>query len=580
MKTFFRLLALHRPYAGWLLLGLLLSLLTLLANVVLMSISGWFIAAMGLAGLAGISINYFTPAAIIRACAIVRTTGRYAERLITHDATLRLLSGLRVWLYGVLVPLSPTGLDRERSGGLLNRLTADIDALDNFYLCILLPAATAIIASLVFVAWLWFQSPRLAWVEASLLVLAGGLLPWLLSRAGGRASQHSREIQEQLRIDAVDALQGLGELILYGADETQAAKLSQHSQALGRAQIKSERWTSAAQAIITACAWIALWAMVVLVSPQVESGARPPAELALFALFALASFEAVVPMPLAFRSLRPTLAAARQLFELADRHPPVPHTEPPAPEVSGYSYRFENLGFSYPGSQSPAVADISFTIPEGRCTAIVGPSGSGKSTLLQLMLRFRLPTQGQLQFSDTDIKNWPGDALRQHLAVADQDSHLFIGTLRQNLLLGAPQASEDQLWQACDTAQLTDWIHSLKDGLDTEIGEASLRISGGEARRLAIARALMRNAPILILDEPTEGLDPPTAQCLMKGILAKYRHRTLVIVTHQLNELPLMDQVALLDNGRMMACGPHQELRERSEAYRTLLALAPIAIHG
>ena len=283
MKTFFRLLALHRPYAGWLLLGLLLSLLTLLANVVLMSISGWFIAAMGLAGLAGISINYFTPAAIIRACAIVRTTGRYAERLITHDATLRLLSGLRVWLYGVLVPLSPTGLDRERSGGLLNRLTADIDALDNFYLCILLPAATAIIASLVFVAWLWFQSPRLAWVEASLLVLAGGLLPWLLSRAGGRASQHSREIQEQLRIDAVDALQGLGELILYGADETQAAKLSQHSQALGRAQIKSERWTSAAQAIITACAWIALWAMVVLVSPQVESGARPPAELALFA---------------------------------------------------------------------------------------------------------------------------------------------------------------------------------------------------------------------------------------------------------------------------------------------------------
>ncbi|RTZ71704.1 MAG: thiol reductant ABC exporter subunit CydC, partial [Gammaproteobacteria bacterium] len=187
MKTFWRLLRMHRPQAGWLLLGLLLSLLTLLANVVLMATSGWFIAAMGLAGVAGITMNYFTPAAIIRACAIVRTTGRYGERLVTHDATLRILSHLRVWLYEVLEPLSPAGLWQEQSSRLLSRFTADIDTLDNFYLRILLPMAVALLALLPFSAWLWAEAPRLALVEAALLLAAGLLFPWLLARRGGRA---------------------------------------------------------------------------------------------------------------------------------------------------------------------------------------------------------------------------------------------------------------------------------------------------------------------------------------------------------------------------------------------------------
>jgi ATP-binding cassette subfamily C protein CydC len=307
VKTFLRLLALHRPHAGWLLLGGLLALLTLLANVVLMTTSGWFIAAMGLAGVAGVTMNYFTPAAIIRACAIVRTTGRYGERLVTHDATLRLLSRLRTWLYGVLEPLAPAGLSGERAGDLLSRFTADIDTLDNFYLRILLPMGVALVAVMIMVAWLWWQSPFMALVTAALLLLAGLLFPALLAWHGGRAGRQALEAEERLRTRVAEILPGLGELLLYGGDTDQARWLAGQSDALGRAQLAAGRWTSAGQSLVSFCAWLTLWLLLVLAAPAVQAAQRPPEELAMLALFALASFEAVAPLPLAFQSLAPAM---------------------------------------------------------------------------------------------------------------------------------------------------------------------------------------------------------------------------------------------------------------------------------
>lgn len=578
MKTVLRLLSLHRPHAGWLLLGGLLSLLTLLANVVLMTTSGWFIAAMGLAGVAGVTMNYFTPAAIIRACAIVRTTGRYGERLVTHDATLRLLSHLRVWLYGVLEPLAPAGLAGERAGRLLSRFTADIDTLDNFYLRILLPMGVALLAGLVMVAWLWQQSPLMALVETALLLSAGLLFPALLAWRGGAAGSEVLEAEERLRSRAAESLPGLGELLLYGADGEQARRLADESRALGRAQLAAGRWTSAGQSLVTLCAWLALWLLLVLAAPEVEAGQRPPAELAMLALFALASFEAVAPLPLAFQSLAPTLGAAGRLFELADRPAPLEEPEAPGSQPEGHAFRFQAVSYRYPGSEEPALESISFEIPEGSRTAIIGATGAGKSTLLQLMVRFRLPDQGCLEFGGLELRRWPGEALRQRLGVADQHSHLFIGTLRQNLLLARPDADEAALLRTCAKAQLLEWVNTLPKGLDTEIGEAALRISGGEAKRLAIARALLREAPVLILDEPTEGLDPPAARALMASLIDEQSRRTLVVITHRLEELPRMDQVVLLDRGRLLAAGSHGELLEASAEYRALLELAPISV--
>lgn len=577
MKDFLRLMRLFRPAYGWLLLGVLLSLITLLANVILMSTSGWFIAAMGLAGVAGITMNYFTPAAIIRACAIARTTGRYGERLITHDATLRVLSGLRVWFYEHLEPLAPVRLDTFRSGDLLSRMGADIDTLDNAYLRILLPTTVALLGGVIFIAWLYWQGPELALAEGLLLLLAGLLFPWWLARQSQQASRETVLASARLRTETVDALQGLGELLLYGADPAYAESIRQHSKALGDSQLRVGRWISAGQSLASLCAWLALWSMLILLVPAIVAGSRPPADLPLFALFALASFEAVTPLPLAFQSIHSTLAAARRLFFIIDQ---TPHTieprEPPVPSTGGSEIRFENVDFSYPNSSQTILRGMDFVIPQGSKTAILGPTGAGKTTLLSLLLKFQQPSSGRICFGNTDLRHWPAEALRNQLAVVDQHSHLFIGTIRQNLLLANPDATRETLETACEKACILDWIQSLPDGLDTEIGEAALRISGGEARRLAIARALLKVAPVMILDEPTEGLDPLTARRLMNNLLAHCRDRTFVMITHQINELSDMDCILLLDAGDLKGCGSHEQLLSESKEYQALQALAPV----
>ncbi|HID47044.1 MAG TPA: thiol reductant ABC exporter subunit CydC [Chromatiaceae bacterium] len=579
MKDFLRLIRLFRPAYGWLLLGILLSLMTLLANVVLMGTSGWFIAAMGLAGVAGVTMNYFTPAAIIRACAILRTTGRYGERLITHDATLRVLSGLRVWFYEHLEPLAPAGLETYRSGDLLSRMGADIDTLDNAYLRILLPISVALMGGMILIAWLYRQGPNLALTAGLLLLLSGLLFPWWLARQSRKASRETVLASARLRTDTVDALQGLGELLLYGADLTHAEKIQQQSNTLGNSQLQVSRWTSAGQSLVLLCAWLALWSMLVLLTPVIVTGIRPSADLPLFAFLTLASFEAVTPLPLAFQSIHSTLAAARRLFAIIDRSPATAAMEPhklSVPDTESFEIRFEEVDFSYPHDSQPVLKGLDFVIPQGSKTAILGPTGAGKTTLLQLLLKFNQPTSGRICFGHTDLQQWPAETLRRHLAVVDQHSHLFIGTIRQNLLLANPDATEEALKTACEKACILDWIQSLPDGLDTEIGEAALRISGGEARRLAIARALLKDAPVMILDEPTEGLDPLTARRLMKNLLAHCQERTFVMITHQINELSDMDHILLLDAGEPKGYGSHERLLADVAEYRALQELVPV----
>ena len=576
MKTMARLWRLFRPERGWFALGLLLALATLSANLVLMGISGWFITAMGLAGVAGAAINYFTPAAVIRACAIVRTAGRYGERLVTHDATLRGLARLRTWLYRRLVPQAAAGGLQDLSPGeLAQRLGRDIDLLDNFYLRIGLPLITALIAVAGVLWWLGWQSPPLAWAAGALVLVTGLAGPALLIHAGRRAVAAEEVAQRHLRTEAQDLLQGLDELVFYDAAPQGWQRLEQAGQRLARRQLKLAAHEEPARILPLVGGWLTLWALLVLLLGEVDQQLRPPTHLALFSLLVLALFEAMGPLPTAFRALAPTLAAARRIFSLADRPSPLPDPAGPAPQPSSFGYRLEKVTLIHPGAQTPVLKDLDLELPAGSHTAIVGPSGAGKSSLLQLLVRFRLPSEGQVTFGGIDLADWPAAALRSHLGVVEQQPHLFIGTLADNLRLARPDASDDQLWHALELACLKAWARALPQGLDTEVGEAALRISGGEARRLALARALLRDSPVLILDEPTEGLDRRTADELMKKLLDHCRGRTLIIATHQLDWLEEMDQVALLDDGRLVAHGAHQRLMESCEPYRRLQALVP-----
>lgn len=572
MNPAIRLLRILNPVKGWLLLGGLIAFVTLLANVILMAMSGWFIAAMAVAGVAGVSMNYFTPAAVIRACAIVRTVGRYGERLVTHEATLRLLSTLRVWFYERLEPLAPAILEGYRSGDLLSRLRSDIDTLDHFYLRLILPLGVALAASLAFVVTLYWFDPLLALIEALLLGIGGVLLPVLIQRLASPSGQRINTLSSELRVHLVNDLQGMGELVVDGADARHAQRIETLSHSLIEAQTHQSHLDGIAQGAVGFSAHLAMWLIAISAIPLVNNGDLPPAHLSMLALFTLASFEAIAPLPAAFQGLGETLAAARRIFELVDQPPSVREPESPSPLPEARVLTAKAIHYTYPGNPShrPALQDISLSLRPGQKIAVIGPSGSGKTTLLQLLLKFRAIDQGELSLGGVSYNALCGESLRAEIAVATQYNHLFNASIRDNLLLANPDANQKQLENACRLACIHDFIQSQPTGYDTQVGELGLRLSGGQGRRLAIARALLKDAPILILDEPTEGLDPHTEQQLMENLLEWAQTRSLLLVTHRIQGLKAMDEILMLQAGSIQARGDHERLMEISEAYRSL----------
>ena len=572
-----RLIALYRPYRHWMLGGALASLVTLLANVALMATSGWFIAQMALIGLAGATMNYFTPAAFIRAMAITRTGGRYVERLVTHEATFRLLQQLRVWFYQRLEPLAPARLLELRSADLSSRILSDIDALNHLYLRVLVPVGVAVLGGVVIVVFMALFSSRVALSTLLFLLLAGVAVPALTFRLGQPPGRALVDLRAKLRSAAVDGLQGLGELQIYGGAAMQAQRIGLLTEDMIGQQRRLSDATGLSQGLLGLLANLAMWATLLLAIPLVDNRIITPAQLPMLALFVLASFEAVLPLPLALQMLGETLAAARRVFSIIDARPQVEERpDLPAPQWIQASVEIDGLRLRYPraaGTPGPWVIDgLDLSLRAGERVALVGPSGAGKSTVVQAMLRFWDYQQGQIRIGGHDLRDWPSEALRQHVAVVSQDTYLFNTTIRDNLLLARPEATDAELIAACRAAQLHDFIATLPEGYDTWVGEAGMRLSGGQARRVAIARALLRNAPLLILDEPTEGLDALTERDLLRDIARLMEGRTVLLITHKLAALPAaVDRVLVMESGRIIESGsPAELLRRDAGAFRAL----------
>jgi ATP-binding cassette subfamily C protein CydC len=307
----------------------------------------------------------------------------------------------------------------------------------------------------------------------------------------------------------------------------------------------------------------------VLAVPMVSGHLLAPQHLAMLALFALASFEAVTPLPLAMQTLGESLAAARRIFSLADSLPAVTEPAEPLAMPERFACRFQAVSFRYRPDGPEALHDVSLQLAPGRKLAVLGATGCGKSTLASLLLRFREPTGGSLLLNERPLQHYSGEALREHFAVLTQQTHLFNTTIRDNLLLACPGADRAAIEQACETALIHDFIVAQPEGYDTVTGETGLRLSGGQARRLAIARALLKNAPLLILDEPTEGIDPETARRLMVNLLArvKVRRQGLLLITHQLQGLERMDEILVMAQGRVVESGSHRELMDAGGHY-------------
>ena len=547
-----RLLGLMRVRQTWLWAGLALAVLAALGAVGLMATSGGFIAAMALAGASGAAINYFTPAALIRGFAILRSGGRYAERLATHEATLRALADLRVWLFGRLIPLAPARLGALRSAELFARLRADIDALEHAYLAVLVPTGVAaVITLLTFVVTLatlpWAALPLLA-----LAAVAGVALPaWARHRGADDAAAMVSEAAQQRDL-LMDALRGHADLLALGADGAQRRRIDALALRLDARRARLDRLQGLGQAAAGLAAQGAVLALLLLGLPALAEHALASPLLVMLVLLTLALFEVLVPLPEALAQWHGTLTAAERVFALADTPPAIVEPAHSASMTLPSAIRFEGVRLRYSDDAPWALDGIDLELAPGARLAVVGPSGAGKSSLIGALLKFHPVQQGRIAFGGQPLDALRGEDVRARIAVIAQRTHLFNRSLLDNLLLARPDADAAAIERAVHRAQLDAFVARLPQGYDTVLGEGGTRVSGGEARRIAIARALLRDAPILLLDEPTEGLDANTARELYAALDVAARGRTLLLVTHRLGGLArLVDEVVVMCAGRI-----------------------------
>ena len=555
MKDLLRLLRLFRPYALWMAAGIALSILVVLANVGLLALSGWFIAAMAISGLTGNLIEYFTPAAGIRALAVIRAGGRYAERLVTHEATLRLLSQLRVWFYVHLEPLAPARLQYFRGGDLLSRIRADIDSLDNLYLRVIAPSIAALITTMLMIGFISIFSGRIGLIDLAGLVLAGVVLPLATRVIGRRGGGQAVELRARLRGLVADSVRGLGELIVYQASTRQAGAIGEASEALIRVQRRQVRLSGAAAALSGLLMHLTMWIALVVAIPLIVSGTLAPPDFAMIAFFVLGSFEAIAALPLAFQVLGETLAAARRIFEIVDTVPAVAEPVLTIPAPTTFDLDLSGVRMRYAPDAPWALDGIDLAVPQGTHLGIIGATGAGKTSLINVLLRFWEFQDGSITLGGISLRDIPGETMRQLCAVVAQQTHLFNTSIRRNLLLARPDADDAALHDALRRANILDEILALPHGLDTIVGETGTRLSGGQARRVAIARAVLKDAPILILDEPTEGLDPVSERAVMAALDSLMQGRTTLLITHRPENLGFVDRVVRIDRGRLHEIG-------------------------
>ena len=509
----------------------------------------------------------------VRFFGITRGLFRYLERLVSHNVTFRLLAGLRVWFYKRLEPLAPARLMEYKSGDLLARVISDVETLENFYVRVISPSLTAILIGVMVAIFFAIFFPPIAFVLISFFLILGLILPALSQLASRRPGQKLIRQRAEIQSQLVDGIQGIADLLAFGRGADRLRQIARTGQMYGSTQKQMARINGVYSALGTLFTNLGVWFVLLLVIPQVTAGNIKGVMLGTFALMTLASFEAVLPLPLAAQMWNASRESARRLFEVVDAEPAVSEQLPSSSEqakITNDHLQITNLTFSYPNQLTPALQNISFTVPEGGSIAIVGPSGAGKSTISNLLLRFWDYEIGEIRLGGESLKRWEQDEVRKRFALVSQNSYFFNTTIRENLRLARRGVSPEELEAAARAAQIHDFVLSLPTGYDTLIGEQGLRLSGGERQRLAIARALLKDAPILIFDEPTANLDPQTEKQVLDTLFETMRDKTSLLITHRLLGLEHMDEILVMDEGQIVERGTHGALLEQKGLYRRL----------
>lgn len=535
-------IALYKHYFWQILIGLSLSILTLFASVFLLSLSGWFLASTAFVGVAGLySFNYMLPAAGVRAAAITRTAARYMERLVDHNTTFKILAYLRTLAFRILLPLSANQLAQYQKADLLNRFIVDIDALDHLYLKLFSPIVTALIMIAILFIGLSYINLPIAFIITIILTLTLLTVPVIFYYAGKQLGETLAKQQSDYRSQLISYLQGQAELTLFNAQAKYRDKLDE----LESQWLTNQQRQSTLMALSSALVLLISGFLTLLVLWLITQYTLSPL-VALFVFVCLASAEILMPIPNAFIFLGQVIASASRITAIFSQTPEITFVKKGKTiDLTMAKLRFDKVNFSYPNQPFNILKDFSLTVESGEHIGLIGKTGCGKSTLLNLINRIWEPNSGSIYLNDTPINQLDEKTLRQAIAVVPQVITIFSDTLRQNLLIGNEQATDQQLIDVLHQVEL-DKLLITEKGLDLLIGQGGRALSGGEIRRIGIARALLHHSPLILMDEPTESLDQQTEQQIIKLIQQSCKSKTLLMVTHRLIDNPLFDRVISL----------------------------------
>ncbi|MFA0310703.1 cysteine/glutathione ABC transporter ATP-binding protein/permease CydC [Vibrio splendidus] len=566
MRDLLPYLKLYKKHWFGLSLGMLLAFATLSASIGLLTLSGWFISASAVAGLtiARETFNYMLPGGGVRGLAMSRTAGRWGERVVSHNATFKLLTDLRIFFFKKLAPLIPGRISNLRDADLLNRLVADVDAMDHVYLRLVNPVTVGVFG-------IFFLTLFLMWFDTSLGLILGSILlimllvwPILFYKLGKRNGGELTQNKADLRVTTLDWIEGYSELTLFGAEERYRNAILETQQKLMANQFVNANLTGMASAALMLFNGLTLVLMLWLAADGVGGNAPDPF-IALMAFATMASFELLMPIAGAFQHLGQTLSSARRLNEVILSEPEVQFAEEKLDINKPLDITFSNVTFNYPDSERSVLNAVDLTIPATHKVAIVGQTGSGKSTLIQLLTRYWDPKKGYISIAGIELTQWNESQLRESISVVSQRVDILNGTLRDNLLIARPEATDDHLANILKDVGLEKLLEN--NALNSWLGDGGRQLSGGEKRRIGIARAILHDAPILLLDEPTEGLDKQTEHSIMTLFEKHFEGKTVIFITHRLIGLESMDSIVLIEQGEIVEHGSHETLLNEAGRY-------------
>jgi ATP-binding cassette, subfamily C, bacterial CydC len=563
-----RLLRLARPLRAQLLLAVIAGAAATGCGVALLAVSGYLLARASQHP----SIVAITAAIVaVRAFSVGRGVFRYADRLTSHDAAFRILADVRVAIYRRLDRLAPAGLHSFRSGELVARFVSDVDATQDLFIRGIVPPVTAALVGASAVAATFLIFAPVAGVLAAALVLAATAVPVIVLAVDGRSRRRSAPARGELAASLANMLSGAADLHAFGAAATGLASVTTADASLTRLARRSATASGLATGLTAVLSGLALWGVLVLAVAATGAGALGRVPLAVVTLTALASFDAVSPMAGAALQLGHAHTSAGRIAGVLDTPDPVTDPVAPRPLPSGPIHiQIRNARVRYAADGPLALDGLDLDIEPGRRVALVGPTGAGKSTVAALLLRFCELSSGTVSLSGHDLASYAADDVRTLIGGCPQDPHIFATTIGANLRLARPGATDEELALAADRARLLKWITSLPEGFDTPVGAHGTAISGGQQQRLALARAILADPAVWILDEPAAGLEPETRRAITTDLLAVTAGRSTLLITHDLDCLDQVDEIVVLVAGRVAERGTHTDLLRAHALYRQL----------